>query len=453
MSSARQAKIPISPLEEWTARRLGVDRLTRTAIEQWQAAALQEVVAWARARSPYYRRLYADLPAGAPAGLGELESIPLLESQVVRDAGQELVCVSLGDISRVVTMPTSGSTGPSKRLYFTDADLELTADHFRHGMRALIAPGERLLVLMPGGTPGSVGALLQQGLERDGVTVDSYGFVDECAAVADSIMGFGADVLVGVPGQVVRLARSAAGRRIGPGRIKSVLLSGDHVTPAMRAAIETPWDCTVFEHYGSTESGLGGAVQCRAYAGLHIREADLLVEVIDPATEHILPDGTEGELVLTTLTRRGMPLIRFRTGDLVRMATEPCLCGSALRSIAHVVGRMGERIGLGADGVLTIADLDEAVYAVDAVLGFASVLEAGGDADRLTLKVELRAEEPAAVHAAALAEVRDRAKAVPAVRGAGLEVCVEVSNESEAAGAAGYVPPSAKQRIVDQRDV
>ncbi len=123
-----------------------------------------------------------------------------------------------------------------------------------------------------------------------------------------------------MPGQVVRLARSAAGRRIGPGRIKSVLLSGDHVTPAMRAAIEQAWDCRVFEHYGSTEVGLGGAVQCRAHAGLHVREADLLFEVVDPATGRALPDGADGELVVTTLTRRGMPLIRFRTGDLVRMA-------------------------------------------------------------------------------------------------------------------------------------
>ena len=437
--------IPVSPLEDWTARRLGVERLTRAAVEEWQVVRLRETIAWARERSPYYGRLYAGLPDAAPAGLDEVAALPLVDNGAVRDFGQELVCVSLGDISRVVTVPTSGSTGPAKRLYFTEEDLELTSDHFRNGMRALMTPGQRLVVLMPGRTPGSVGALLGQGLGRDGIPVHSYGFVDDCAHVAACVIGFGADALVGVPGQVVRLARSAAGRRIGPGRIKSVLLSGDHVTPAMRAAIEQPWDCKVFEHYGSTEVGLGGAVQCRAHAGLHVREADLLFEVVDPATGQTLPDGAAGELVVTTLTRRGMPLIRFRTGDLVRMAAQPCPCGSVLRCVEKVIGRMGERISLRDGGVLVISELDEAVYGVDAVQGFIAVLERGDGADRLTVKAELRHGEPAAILEAALAEVVGRVESLPAVRDAGLQVWAEASMEPR------DVAPSAKQRIADLR--
>jgi phenylacetate-CoA ligase len=437
--------VSISPLDPWIARRLGVERLTRADVEAWQLDRLREVISWARERSPFYRCLYADVPEGAPAGPDGAAALPFLENNAVRDHGPELVCVSLGDISRVVTMPTSGSTGAPKRLYFTPEDLELTSDHFRHGMRALMEPGQRLVVLMPGRTPGSVGALLEQGLALDGIPVHSHGFVDDCEAAAAGIIGFGADALVGVPGQVVRLARSAAGRRIGRGRIKSVLLSGDHVTTAMRAAIERTWDCKVFEHYGSTEVGLGGAVQCRAHAGLHVREADLLFEVIDPATGQTLSDGADGELVVTTLTRRGMPLIRFRTGDLVRMAVEPCPCGSVLRSIETVIGRMSERVGLANGGQLSIADLDEAVYAVDAVQSFVASLEPGDEGDRLTIKAELRAGEPATVLEAALAQMVSRVEALPPVRSAGLDVRAEASTEPR------DVAPSAKQRIVDLR--
>ncbi len=415
--------------------------MSREAVEQWQGERLREVVGWVRGHSPFYREFYQDIPAAGPAGLGDLESLPLLESAVLREHGQELICVSLGDIARVTTLPTSGSTGVPKRLWFTEEDLELTADHFRHGMRPVVGPGERLLVLMPGKTPGSVGALLAEGLGRDGIEVSSYGFVDDCAAVAACIDDFGADALVGVPGQVVRLARSEPGRRIGWDRVKNVLLSGDHVTPAMRAAIEEAWGCGVFEHYGSTEIGLGGAVQCRAHAGLHVREADLLFEVIDPETGRSLPDGSAGELVVTTLTRRGMPLIRLRTGDLVRMSDRPCRCGSVLRSIDTVVGRMAERIRLEGGGTLTVSDLDEAVYAADAVMGFEAVLERGDAGDRLVVAVEVSGQAPDT-----LAQVEDRIRALPHVQAAGLEIRLE------AADGAPEGPLSAKQRIVDARE-
>ena len=433
--------IPISPLDAWTAGRLDVGRLSREAIEQWQGERLREVVAWVRERSPLYRGLYRDLPEDPVRSIGDAASLPLLEREALRDRGPELVCVSLSDIARVGTVPTTGSTGSPKRLWFTEEDLEITAEHFRHGMRALMEPGGRLLVLMPGKSPGSVGALLQDGLGRDGIDVHAYGFVDDPADVVACLLGFSADTVVGVPGQIVRLARSAAGQRVGRGRIRSVLLSGDHVTPAMREAIEQAWDCKVFEHYGSTESGLGGAVQCRALAGLHVREADLLFEVVDPATGRPLPDGDEGELVMTTLTRRGMPLIRFRTGDLVRMATAPCACGSVLRCVERVIGRKDDVIRLVEGHALSVADLDEAVYGVDGVMAFSAVLDRGTDGDRLTVEVETESSSPPAI----LAEVESRVRALPAVRGAGLEVIADLQAGS------GAQSPAAKQRITDAR--
>ena len=202
---------------------------------------------------------------------------------------------------------------------------------------------------MPGHDAGQRGrAAPEQGLGRDGIDVHSYGFVDDCDSRGRRHRRVrGRLPWWACPARWCGWPARRPGRRIGRGRIKSVLLSGDHVTPAMRAAIEQAWDCRVFEHYGSTEVGLGGAVQCRAHAGLHVREADLLFEVIDPATGQTLPDGAEGELVVTTLTRRGMPLIRFRTGDLVRMAAEPCACGSVLRCVERVIGRKDERVGSG----------------------------------------------------------------------------------------------------------
>ena len=87
---------------------------------------------------------------------------------------------------------------------------------------------------------------------------------------------------------------------------------------AIGRVLEERWGCRVYNHYGTTEMGLGGGVQCSARRGYHFREADLFVEIVEPRSGEPVPEGVTGEIVFTTLTRTGMPLIRYRTGDLSR---------------------------------------------------------------------------------------------------------------------------------------
>ena len=475
--------IPITPLDEWTARRVGGDSasgtgwrdvsgvvrgepkgagrdvvqgapphvpLERSELERWQLTQLREVVAWVRERSPFYRELYQHVPADGPQSLDDLGHLPFVQEEDLRKRGLDLVCVSQGDIARIVTVPTSGTSGVAKRLWFTQDDLELTIDHFRHGMRALVKRGERVLVLMPGTTPGSVGDLLKTALARDGVEVDVHGFVDDCARAARHIRDFEADCLVGVPGQIMRLARSRAGRALPSGRVKAVLFSGDYVAAPLRAAVERSWGCSVFEHYGSTETGLGGAVQCRAFAGLHIREADLLFEVVDSGTGRVLPLGQSGELVVTTLTRRGMPLIRYRTGDSGRLLPSPCACGSVLRCLDRVQGRMSDVVDLGAGRWLSMAQLDEILFAVEWVVTFSAEVVNVQDEGEIATKdgggvgLLVRVE---AVDVPAPAELRalvEGIAALSAVQESGMRVEVEIVQEE------GLVAP-AKRKLEDSR--
>lgn len=474
--------IPLTPLDEWTARRLRAEQsgglaapgelaygspsrapsspsspLTRAALTRWQSARLVELVEFVRARSPFYRRLYAGLPPGVPRGLADLQRLPFIRPEDLRLHGLDLVCVSLGDIARVVTVPTSGSTGGPKRMWFTEEDLELTVDHFRHGMRALVEPGDRVLVLMPGATPGSVGALLTAALARDGVTAEAYGFVDDCDTVAGRIEEFGADCLVGIPSQLLRLARSREGSALPRGRLKSVLLTGDYVAPALREAIAGSWGCRVFEHYGSTEIGLGGGVQCAAFGGLHVREADLVFEVVHPDSGASLPLGEAGELVVTTLTRRGMPLIRYRTGDTGRLLSGRCPCGSLLRRLDKLSGRLEDVVALGSGCSLDLGRLDEVLYAWDRVVAFSAELEdapersAVGARDRLEadarLLIRLALREVADGESGAREEldrVLERIRGIPAVRDSDTQVDIELRDEAD-------IATQAKRRIRDVR--
>ncbi len=98
--------------------------------------------------------------------------------------------------------------------------------------------------------------------------------------------------------------------------------------------------CEVFAHSGLTETGFGGGVECGAHQGYHLREADLFVEIVDPGTGRPLPDGEPGEIVVSTLCRLAMPLIRYRTGDLGHLLPGPCVCGSPFRRLGAVAGRI-----------------------------------------------------------------------------------------------------------------
>jgi phenylacetate-coenzyme A ligase PaaK-like adenylate-forming protein len=347
----------------------------------------------------------------------------------------------------VVTLASSGTTAPAKRLHFTAEELELTVDFFHHGMSTLVEPGDRVLILMPGELPGSVGDLLVKGLGR----MDVEGIIHWPVGAAEEVIaGIAArqiDTLVGLSGQVLALVRHPAASLLPAGRIRSVLLSADYVPNAVVREIRRIWECPVFNHYGMTEMGLGGGVDCRALSGYHLREADLYFEIVDPVDGHPLPDGETGEVVFTTLTRRGMPLIRYRTGDLAAFLLEQCPCGTVLRRFGHVQGRLSGRVNLGDGLSLDSADLDEALYPLPRLINYHAeiLLKKGRDTLVLTIYMWDTAEETAA-HA-----VRSALKQIPALGAArsfgnlDIEIILLSAEKQPSTGVA-------KKMIIDSRN-
>jgi phenylacetate-CoA ligase len=368
-----------TPLEAWAAARLGVGEgpPTRAALEAAQLARLRETLAWAARQSPLYReRLAAAAPLGS---LGDLGTLPFTTAQDLRDEGERLLCVSQDEVSRVVTLQSSGTTGARKRLRFTAAEQESIVDFFQHGMSTLVGPGDRVLVLLPGPTPGSVGALLAAALARLGAEPVPHGFVQDLTAAAEAVRRSRPTSVVGAPVQVLALHRYAEEVAGTPFRPRTALLTTDHVPESLVRRLRDGAGIEVFEHYGMTEMGLGGAVDCEAHAGYHLREPDLYLELVDPATGQVVPEGVPGEIVLTTLTRRGMPLVRYRTGDLSRFVPAPCPCGSALRRLDRVRGRTDARaVPCGPGGAaVTLPELDEALFALPELVDFSAAVGTG----------------------------------------------------------------------------
>lgn len=320
----------LTTLNPWIAQKHGFDPNDRAALEAYQLQAIRRMVEYARSRSPFYARLYEGLPL--PDSLADYARYPSFAAADWVNRGQQLLCVSQSQIARIVTLQSSGTTQAPKRVYFTGADVALTLDFFQHGMQTICRPGDRALVLFPARVPDSVGALLKSALERIGVTVFLAGAEEAPAVVRDKAV----TVVCGPPPWLAQIAAQTPGAAI-----RAVLSSSDSLLPSHRARLMESWNCQIFDHYGMTEMGLGGAVECQAHAGMHIRENDLYLETLAHDGAH-LPDGAVGQLVVTTLTRTGMPFLRYRTGDTGCIACAPCPCGSSLRRILYV-----SRMGLG----------------------------------------------------------------------------------------------------------
>jgi len=366
----------ITPLHPWMAQKIGCLEadFNHSALDRYQLDRLNWVIQYSKKHSRFYHERLASSPESitSPA---ELSVFPFTSADDLRADPTRFVCVPQDGVQRIVTLPTSGTNGESKRVFFSAADQELTVDFFKVGMSTLARPGDRVLILLPGVRPGSVGDLLKIGLERLGCTAAIYGPVDDEEKVLQLIRDMDVNVLVGAPVHLHRLARWDEAYKILPkDQIRSVLASTDTLANTIRANLQSIWGCKVFDHWGMTETGLGGGVECEAHQGFHLRAADLFVEIIDPETSQVLPRGELGEVVITTLTHSAMPLIRYRTGDLSRMIPDVCECGSFILRLDCITNRVGAGVQLGS-GLLTQAMLDNALFQIKEMFDFSVTFE------------------------------------------------------------------------------
>ncbi len=408
-----------TPLHAWLGRKLGLppgQEPDPESLAAYQIQTLGRIVEYVRTNSPFYRDRLSRLEPGFPKRLEDMAELPFTTEADLRRDPPALLCLSRDRVARVVTLRTSGTTDRPKRLFFSDRDLELTLDFFHHGMSTMVKPGQSVLILLPGATPDSVGDLLARGLKRMNVRGVVHGPVIDPGQALGEALACGADCVAGIPVQVLALAEHPGAERL-QGQIRSVLLTTDYVPRALAARIRKAWDCEVFEHYGMTETGLGGGVDCGAHRGYHLRGADLYYEVVDPKNGAPLAPGREGELVVTTLTREAMPLLRYRTGDLGRILESPCQCGGVTPRMARVRGRLANRIDLGRGLLFPMWRLDEVMFRIPGLLDYRAGLIAGPGRPRLKLLIRASAEKEEGLSQeieqalAALPEIGGRLKA------------------------------------------
>lgn len=315
-------------LENWIEKTEALPALTREGLESLQLRRLNETLARAKARAGFYRAYPDKLES-----LAELQKLPFTTAQDLSEHPGKFLLTSQAEVSRVISGATSGTTGMPKRVFYTETDTEHTVGFFAAGIGEMLSAGEKCFIAFPFTGPFGLGDLIAKAVERLGGIPIRAGFGQTFGQMLDRITQTQPQTFIGFPVTLLSLAR-LYGENFP---IQRALVSGDACPEGVMAALEKMLGSRLYPHYGSRECGLGGAVTCQAFQGMHLRENHIIPEIIDK-NGNVLPDGQYGELVITTIGSEAMPLIRYRTGDYTRILPT-CPCGGVTKRIDTVSRR------------------------------------------------------------------------------------------------------------------
>ena len=369
-----------------------IETLARTELTALQLQRLQTTVFRVLAGVPFYQRRLAECQVAADDlhSLADLPRLPFTTNADLRENYPDgLLAVPRDQVTRLHT--SSGTTGKPKALFFSRADVDQAAE--------LIA---RCLV-MTGCTRGDVlqnmmtyglftGALVMHyGAEKVGMLVIPAGPGNSERQVM-LMQDFRTTVFHTTPSYALYLADFLERRGIDPRKelaLRKGLIGAEAHSEETRRKVEAALGIDAYNSYGLSEmNGPGVAFECEQKAGMHLWEDNFLLEVIHPDTGLPVPDGERGELVLTTLCREAMPLLRYRTRDLTRVIPEPCPCGRTHRRITRITGRSDDMLVV--RGVNIYPQQIERVLMAVPELGRNYLIHLHG-LDEMVVKVELSA--------------------------------------------------------------
>lgn len=337
-------------LENWIETIEFLPELTREGLEELQLRRLNETLARLKARGGFYK----DYPEKLES-LSDLKKLPFTTARMLSDHPGKFLLTSQSEVTRVISGATSGTTGPAKRVFYTANDTEHTVGFFAAGISEMLSAGEKCLIAFPFTGPFGLGDLIAQAVERLGATPIKAGFGGVWEELIALVKNTQPETYIGFPVTLLSLSRL-----YGEGfPIKRALVSGDACPRGVMEELEKALGSKLYPHYGSRECGLGGAVTCPAFEGMHLRENHIIPEIIDD-NGNVLPDGEYGELVITTIGSDAMPLIRYRTGDYTRLLPQ-CPCGGVTRRIDTVSRR---------EGSISIEELDSKLFHIPELVDY-----------------------------------------------------------------------------------
>ncbi|MFO7665832.1 MAG: phenylacetate--CoA ligase [Desulfobacterales bacterium] len=364
-------------------------------INKLQLKYLKETVAWVYERVPFYRQRFEKIGITA-ADIKHTEDIAKLPFTVKNDLRDNypfgLCAVPMEEICRIHA--SSGTTGKPITGPYTIEDLNQWSECMARNLWAAGVRKEDIFQNAYGYGLFTGGLGFHQGANTIGCAVvpTSSGLTERQVML---MKDFGTTAMGCTPSYALTIAEQAEAMKIDARKLplRVGVFGAEPWTVAMRKEIEERLGIKAMEAFGLTEhGGPGVAFDCEAQDGLHINEDHFLAEIVDPATLEPLPIGEQGELVLTSLQRRAMPMLRYRTKDITRLRREKCACGRTLIKMNKISGRSDDMLIISGVNVFP-SQIESLLLDIEEVEPqYMLIVRKKGYLDHLIVKVESKKE-------------------------------------------------------------
>ncbi len=369
--------------------------MDRDGLKKIQSERLRETVERVYFNVPYYRNKMQEAGLGPETihSIDDLNLLPFTTKQDLRDNYPfNLFAVPMSEIVRIHA--SSGTTGKPTVVGYTRSDIATWSEVMARTLTSAGADRNDFIQIAYGYGLFTGGLGLHYGGEKIGASVIPISGGNTTRQI-QLMHDFGSTVLACTPSYALYLAEAIdeSGIRLEDLKLKTGVFGAEPWTENMRREIEEKLRIKAIDIYGLSEViGPGVASECLVQEGLHINEDHFLPEIINPDTLEVLPYGSIGELVFTTLTKEGLPLIRYRTRDLTRLQYEKCRCGRTMVRMEKCRGR--------SDDMLIIRGVNLFPSQVESVIleiseinpHYLLIVDRQNNLDSLELKVEVEEE-------------------------------------------------------------
>ncbi len=321
--------------------------MDRDGLKKVQSERLRETIERVYFNVPYYRNKMQEAGLGPESiqSIDDLHKLPFTTKQELRDNYPfGLFAVPMSEIVRIHA--SSGTTGKPTVVGYTRHDIATWSEVMARTLTCAGAGRDDFIQIAYGYGLFTGGLGLHYGGEKIGASVIPISGGNTTRQI-QLMQDFGSTVLACTPSYALFLAEAIneSGIRRDDLKLKVGVFGAEPWTENMRREIENKLKIRAIDIYGLSEViGPGVASECLVQEGLHINEDHFFPEIIDPDTLEIMPDGSTGELVFTTITKEGLPLVRYRTRDLTRLNYDRCKCGRTLVRMEKCLGRSDDML-------------------------------------------------------------------------------------------------------------
>ncbi|WP_373035864.1 phenylacetate--CoA ligase family protein [Sulfurimonas sp.] len=366
---------------------------SREKIEQTQLKRLQDTVTRVYELTPFYKEKFKELGISPKdiTSLKDIQKLPFTKKQDLRNHYPfGLFTVPMSEVVRVHS--SSGTTGKPTVVGYTQSDMDVWDEVMARVFTMAGTTAEDVVHNAYGYGLFTGGLGFDGGAKKIGATTipASSGFTDRQIML---MKDFNATIMASTPSFALHMyeaAKKSGNDYLKDFKLKAGVFGAEPTSDGLKEEVSRVWGIDYHEVYGLSEIiGPGVSSNCKHSKLLHVNEDHFFPEIIDHKTGEVLPDGERGELVITSLTKQALPIIRYRTGDITSLHREPCGCGRTLVRMESIVGRVDDMIIVNGVNVYP-SQVEHVIANTEGVtLNYQIIADKKGHLDKIDILVEV----------------------------------------------------------------